>query len=83
MLPRAFRVTEPAHSAPREPSFVVLVRRGVRAARRLAAAAGFRSVVAHANESIDMERVHRAASHGPADLRAFLTTVRDRLREPA
>lgn len=49
-------------------------------ARRLAGAAGFRNVVAHAYESIDMIRVHRAAKDGPADLRAFLAAIRDRLR---
>lgn len=49
-------------------------------ARRLVAAAGFRNVVAHAYESIDLARVHHAATHGPADLRAFLAAVRDRLR---
>jgi uncharacterized protein YutE (UPF0331/DUF86 family) len=45
--------------------------------RRLAAAAGFRNVVAHAYEAIDLVRVHSAATHGPADLRAFLAVVRD------
>jgi uncharacterized protein YutE (UPF0331/DUF86 family) len=48
-------------------------------ARRLVAAAGFRNVVAHAYESIDLARVHHAAEHGPRDLRAFLATVRDQL----
>lgn len=52
-------------------------------ARRLVAAAGFRNVVAHAYESLDLARVHGAATHGPADLRAFLAAVRDRLRGPA
>lgn len=37
------------------------------------------SVVAHAYESIDPARVHSAATHGPADLRAFLAAVRDRV----
>ena len=50
-------------------------------ARRLAAAAGFRNVVAHAYESIDLARVHQAAVHGPADLRAFLAAVRDLLQK--
>ncbi len=45
-------------------------------ARRLSAASGFRNVVAHAYESIDLARVHRAALH--ADLRAFLAAIRDR-----
>jgi hypothetical protein len=38
-------------------------------------------VVAHAYESIDLARVHRAAEHGPRDLRAFLATMRDRLAD--
>ena len=46
-------------------------------AERLVRAAGFRNVVAHAYQQVDMERVHRAASQGPADLRAFLAAVRD------
>jgi uncharacterized protein YutE (UPF0331/DUF86 family) len=41
-------------------------------ATRLERAAGFRNVVAHAYERIDMTRVHRAAREGPEDLRAFL-----------
>lgn len=48
-------------------------------ARRLVAASGFRHVVARAYESIDLRRVHQAATHGPADLRAFLIVVRDRI----
>jgi uncharacterized protein YutE (UPF0331/DUF86 family) len=44
---------------------------------RLVRAAGFRSVVAHAYDTLDMERVHRAAADGPADLRAFLAALRD------
>jgi uncharacterized protein YutE (UPF0331/DUF86 family) len=48
-------------------------------AERLAHAAGFRNVVAHAYEQLDMERVHRAASQGPADLRAFFAALRDAL----
>jgi uncharacterized protein YutE (UPF0331/DUF86 family) len=47
--------------------------------RRLVAAAGFRNVVAHAYESIELGRVFRAAAHGPSDLRAFLAAVRDQL----
>ena len=46
-------------------------------ASRLALAAGFRNVVAHAYDKLDMARVHRAATHGPDDLRAFLRIVRD------
>lgn len=47
-------------------------------AGRLVKAAGFRNVVAHAYESLDMQRVHAAATFGPADLRAFVTRLRDR-----
>lgn len=46
-------------------------------AGRLAKAAGFRNVIAHAYESVDMGRVYDAALAGPADLRAFLALVRD------
>jgi len=48
-------------------------------AQRLTQAAGFRNLVAHAYEGLDMERVHRAALQGPADLRAFLARLRDLL----
>ncbi len=48
-------------------------------AQRLTQAAGFRNLVAHAYEGLDMERVHRAATEGPADLRAFLARLRDLL----
>ena len=41
-------------------------------ADRLTRAAGFRNVVAHAYEAIDMIRVFQAATQGPSDLRAFL-----------
>jgi len=44
-------------------------------AERLARAAGFRNVVAHAYDTIDMQRVHHAALTGPADLRAFLAAL--------
>jgi uncharacterized protein YutE (UPF0331/DUF86 family) len=44
-------------------------------ASRLERAAGFRNVVAHAYESLDMVRIHRAAQAGPADLRAFLSAL--------
>jgi uncharacterized protein YutE (UPF0331/DUF86 family) len=37
--------------------------------------AGFRNVVAHAYERLDMARVYRAAREGPADLRAFLAAL--------
>lgn len=48
-------------------------------AERLSRAAGFRNVIAHAYESLDMARVHHAASTGPADLRAFLRRLTDTL----
>jgi uncharacterized protein YutE (UPF0331/DUF86 family) len=41
-------------------------------ADRLTRAAGFRNVVAHAYDTIDMTRVFHAATQGPLDLRAFL-----------
>ena len=44
-------------------------------AERLAKAAGFRNVVAHAYDTLDMARVYDAASRGPADLRAFLAAI--------
>lgn len=47
-------------------------------ADRLVRAAGFRNVVAHAYEHLDMVRVHRAASSGPADLLTFVSAL-DRL----
>ncbi len=48
-------------------------------ALRLTRAAGFRNVVAHAYERIEMDRVYRAAREGPADLRAFLAALEARL----
>jgi uncharacterized protein YutE (UPF0331/DUF86 family) len=48
-------------------------------AGRLVRAAGFRNVVAHAYDQLDMARVHRAAREGPADLRACLAALRSRL----
>jgi uncharacterized protein YutE (UPF0331/DUF86 family) len=50
---------------------------GAELADRLVSATGFRNVVAHAYDTLDMSRVHRAATHGPADLRAFLAILRD------
>ena len=44
-------------------------------ADRLVRAAGFRNVVAHAYGTLDMARVHKAASSGPADLLAFLAVL--------
>jgi uncharacterized protein YutE (UPF0331/DUF86 family) len=49
-------------------------------ADRLVRAAGFRNLVAHAYESLDMRRVHQAASDGPSDLRRFVAALRDRVR---
>jgi uncharacterized protein YutE (UPF0331/DUF86 family) len=48
-------------------------------ADRLARAAGFRNVIAHAYGQLDMLRVHRTAMEGPRDLEAFLAALRDRL----
>jgi uncharacterized protein YutE (UPF0331/DUF86 family) len=47
-------------------------------ADRLVRAAGFRNIVEHAYETLDMSRVFLAATTGPADLRAFLARLRDR-----
>ena len=51
-------------------------------ADRLVRAAGFRNVVAHAYETLDMQRVHDAARRGPQDLVAFLALLRDRAAPP-
>lgn len=48
-------------------------------ARRLKRAAGFRNPIAHAYEQLDMARVHAAATAGPADLRALMAAIGDRL----
>jgi uncharacterized protein YutE (UPF0331/DUF86 family) len=48
-------------------------------AGRLGRAAGFRNVIAHAYDQLDMTRVFRAATDGPRDLEAFLSALRDRL----
>ena len=48
-------------------------------AAHLSAAAGFRNLVAHAYDELDMARVYRAARNGPADLRRFLAALRGRL----
>ena len=48
-------------------------------AARLSRAAGFRNVVAHAYDDLDMARVFVAAREGPRDLEAFLAALRDRL----
>lgn len=44
-------------------------------ASRLVKAAGFRNIVAHAYGTLDMNRVHRAATDGPADLRELLRAL--------
>ena len=67
-------------------AFRRLERAGVldqRLADVLVRAAGFRNVIAHAYDTLDMTRVHAAARNGPADLRAFLAVLRDRARPPA
>jgi uncharacterized protein YutE (UPF0331/DUF86 family) len=48
-------------------------------AERLVRAAGLRDVLVHAYDRLDLARVHRAASEGPRDLRAFLAALRDLL----
>lgn len=48
-------------------------------ADRLVRAAGFRNVVAHAYESLDLQRVHRAAASGPADLLKFMGRLADHI----
>ena len=48
-------------------------------AARLVRAAGFRNLVAHMYDTLDMARVHRTAQSGPTDLRAFLAALRDAL----
>jgi uncharacterized protein YutE (UPF0331/DUF86 family) len=45
-------------------------------ADRLARAAGFRNLVVNAYAELDLQRVHAAATSGPADLRAFLAAMR-------
>ena len=47
---------------------------------RLVRAAGFRNVVAHAYEALDLRRVFVAAKEGPADLLAFMALLRDRVQ---
>ncbi len=46
-------------------------------AQRLKRAAGFRNLIAHAYERLDMGRVHVAATEGPADLLALIAALRD------
>lgn len=60
-------------------AFRVLAAHGVlddELAGRLVRAAGFRNLIAHAYEKLDMAVVFRAASEGPRDLRAFLVALR-------
>jgi len=49
-------------------------------AGRLIRAAGFRNVVAHNYDQLDMGRVYLAAREGPADLRAFLAALAERIQ---
>lgn len=49
-------------------------------ADRLVLAVGFRNAIARAYEDFDLRRVYEAAAKGPADLRAFLATLRDQLQ---
>jgi uncharacterized protein YutE (UPF0331/DUF86 family) len=58
----------------------VLAERAAAVDRHLTRVAGFRNVIAHAYESLDMRRVHRAAAEGPADLRRFLARIADLTR---
>ena len=44
-------------------------------ADRLVRAAGFRNLVAHAYERLDLVRVHQAATVGPPDLLAFVVAL--------
>ncbi|HUU02483.1 MAG TPA: DUF86 domain-containing protein [Myxococcota bacterium] len=44
-------------------------------ADRLTKAAGFRNLVVHTYENLDMRRIHEAAVNGPADLRSFLQAL--------
>ncbi len=46
---------------------------------RLMRAAGFRNIVAHAYETLDMTRVFRAAQDGPVDLIAFVAALHGRI----
>jgi uncharacterized protein YutE (UPF0331/DUF86 family) len=46
---------------------------------RLAKASGFRDTITHAYETLDMARVHAAATDAPRDLDAFLKALRDNL----
>ncbi len=52
-------------------------------ADRLVRAAGFRNAVAHAYESLDLARVHAAATNGPQDLLRLLGYLSDRVETAA
>jgi len=52
-------------------------------ADRLVKAAGFRNVVAHAYERLDLARVFLAATTGPPDLRAFVAAIARSLKPPS
>lgn len=54
-----------------------------RLADRLVRAAGFRNLVAHAYETVDLARVHTAATSGPEDLVAFVTLLSATLADRA
>jgi uncharacterized protein YutE (UPF0331/DUF86 family) len=49
-------------------------------AGRLTQAVGFRNVVAHAYDRLDMDQLYRAAREGPADLRDFLAALAKRIQ---
>jgi len=49
---------------------------------RLIRAAGFRNVVAHAYDTLDMARIHAAALNGPVDLLALIAAVEKRVSTP-
>jgi uncharacterized protein YutE (UPF0331/DUF86 family) len=49
-------------------------------AGRLTQAVGFRNVVAHAYDKLDMDQVYLAAREGPADLREFLAALAERIQ---
>lgn len=48
-------------------------------AGRLVRAEGFRNVVAHTYEALDMQRVYQAAKNGPTDLRDLLKALAQRV----
>jgi len=48
-------------------------------ANRLSSAAGFRNLVVHGYQALDLSRVHAIALAGPADLRQFLGAIGGRL----